>query len=145
MTALYEIQAEFLSGPTPVVRFEGVESLNTPYIFRVDLVLEASAALAIDLDGATGKNARLVVNDRDGTPRVGTSGIVAALEHIDDPDSNWVLRVHLVPRLWRLALGERRLHRHERVGAVEHPHRRGRTKQPRRGAQPLPGGTSLRG
>jgi hypothetical protein len=94
VTALYEIQAEFLSGPTPVVRFEGVESLNTPYIFRVDLVLEASAALAIDLDGATGKNARLVVNDRDGTPRVGTSGIVAALEHIDDPDSNWVLRGH---------------------------------------------------
>ena len=35
MTALYELQAEFLPGPTPVVRFEGVEALNTPYVFRV--------------------------------------------------------------------------------------------------------------
>ena len=108
VAALFELQASFLSKPGRVVRFDGREALNAPYVFRIDLALDATDVLAFDLDGATGKDATLVVNDRDGKPRMSTHGIVAALEHLEDPDADVTarLRVHLVPRLSRLAFGE---------------------------------------
>ncbi|HEY3818371.1 MAG TPA: type VI secretion system tip protein TssI/VgrG [Polyangiaceae bacterium] len=107
MKPLYELEGAFLPGPTRVFRFDCVEAMSTPYVYRVDFVLETAAALALDLDGATGEDASLVVHDRDGNQVAVVHGIVAAFEHVEERGvAGWILRAHLAPRLSRLAFGE---------------------------------------
>lgn len=107
MTALYELSADFLPPGTDVVSFEGEEALNTPYRFRVLCAVPLSDGLGVDLDGATGQTARLIIHhETSNGPSHNYSGTVAALELVDDLAQYTLLRVHIVPKAWRLSLGE---------------------------------------
>jgi type VI secretion system secreted protein VgrG len=107
MTTLYELEADFLPAGAEVISFEGSEALSTPYRFHILLVVPLADGLSLDLDGATGKTARLVIHHETSRgPRHGYSGTVAALELVEDLARYSLLRLHLVPKAWRLGLGE---------------------------------------
>ena len=106
MTPTYTLSADFLPGSAHVVSFDGEEALNRPYRFQVSFRVPLEDGLSIDLDGATGNTAQLVIQDDTAGLRQTYSGTVAALELIEDLQRFSVLRVHLVPKLWRLGLGE---------------------------------------
>ncbi len=107
MTTLYEIEASFLPAGSEVVSFEGAEALSTPYRFRVLVAISLSDGLSLDLDAATGQAARLLINQTTlGGAHHSYSGTVAALELVEDLARHTLLRIHLVPKAWRLGLGE---------------------------------------
>ena len=107
MPRLYQISASFLPPGADVVSLDGEEALNRPYRFRVVFSVPLSDGLALDLDGATGQSAQLTLqHDRQGAPQRTYSGTVAALELVEDLERHSLFRLHLVPKIWRLSLGE---------------------------------------
>jgi type VI secretion system secreted protein VgrG len=107
MASLYELQADFLPSNAQVVSFDGEEALNRLYRFRVLFSVPLEAGLSLDLDGATGQTAKFFINrESSDAPARTYSGTVAALELVEDLQRFSLLRLHLVPRLWKLSLGE---------------------------------------
>jgi type VI secretion system secreted protein VgrG len=107
MTPLYELRAGFLPPAARVLSFEGTECISALYEFRITIALRQDEALDLDLDGATGQRATLRINDQTtATPQFAYHGIVACLELLGDRDGYSILRVTLVPSLWKLVLGE---------------------------------------
>ncbi|WP_437754783.1 type VI secretion system Vgr family protein [Sorangium sp. So ce1389] len=107
MPRLYHLSASFLPPGAGVIALDGEEALNRPYRFRILFSLPLAAGLALDLDGATGQTAQLLLRDETtGVTHRTYSGTVAALEMIDGLEQHSLFRLHLVPRLWRLSLGE---------------------------------------
>jgi type VI secretion system secreted protein VgrG len=107
MNPLYELHGDLLPPSAQVVSIEGEEALNRPYRFRVLFRVPLAEGLSLDLDGVTGTTARLSLHDEGtGALRHTYSGTVAALELVEDLQRFSLLRLHLVPRLWRLGLGE---------------------------------------
>ncbi len=107
MASLYEIQADFLPPNAQVISFEGEEALNRPYRLRILFSVPLADGLSIDLDGIAGQPAKLVINREGRSASQHTySGTVAALELVEDLRRVSLLRLHLVPKLWRLGLGE---------------------------------------
>jgi type VI secretion system secreted protein VgrG len=105
--APYELRAAFLPASARVVSFEGQESIGSLYHFEVTVVVPLEVALELDLDAATGTLATLRINDdKMGAVRRQYHGVVSSLELIGDREQFSVFRVHLVPKLWRLTLGE---------------------------------------
>lgn len=107
MASLYELQADFLPENAQVVSFDGEEAVNRIYRFRILFTVPLEAGLSLDLDGATGQTAKFFINrDSSTAPARTYAGTVAALELVEDLQRFSLLRLHLVPKAWRLSLGE---------------------------------------
>ncbi len=102
----FELSGDGLPDDLRVLRLEGEEALNEPYALRILSVSESNPSLG-SLDGASGQNAKLVLREGEGgAARTTYHGIVAALELVREDDLRSLLRLTLVPRTWRLGLGE---------------------------------------
>ncbi|WP_437811514.1 type VI secretion system Vgr family protein [Sorangium sp. So ce1078] len=107
MPRLYHISASFLPPGASVVSFDGEEALSRLYRFRILFSLPLAEGLGLDLDASIGQAAQLLLRDGlTGVVHQAYSGMVAALELLDDLERHSLFRLHLVPRLWRLSLGE---------------------------------------
>ncbi|XXX75816.1 type VI secretion system tip protein TssI/VgrG [Sorangium sp. So ce134] len=107
MPRLYHLSASFLPPGASVVSFDGEEALSRLYRFRVLFSLPLAEGLGLDLDAAVGQSAQFLLRDGlAGAVHQTISGTVAALELVEDLEQRSVFRLHLVPRLWRLSLGE---------------------------------------
>ncbi|XXT23203.1 type VI secretion system tip protein TssI/VgrG [Sorangium sp. So ce429] len=106
MKPIYELRADFLSANAHVVSFDGEECLNRPYRFSVLFRVPLEEGLALDIDGAAGTTARFVIHRESTDEALVYSGTVAGLDLVEDLERFSLLRLHLVPKLWRLGLGE---------------------------------------
>jgi type VI secretion system secreted protein VgrG len=105
--SLYQLRAGFLPASARLASFEGEEGLGTLYRFAVTVAVPLEAGLELNLDAATGTRATLRINDpHTGALRHQYHGVVSSLELVEDRERFSVFRLHLVPQLWRLTLGE---------------------------------------
>jgi type VI secretion system secreted protein VgrG len=91
-----------------VVGFRGAEAISRPYEHEIFLALHGEE---IELASAIGAAGRLTIDrEKDTIPPFIFAGIVAHIELLHDIDGLSLVRVILVPRLWRLGLS-----RHSRI------------------------------
>jgi type VI secretion system secreted protein VgrG len=82
-----------------VVRFEGMEAMSEPFLFRLDLVMEESEP---DFEAILGKPGLLTIEGSEGTRYV--SGVVSKFEQSGEPTRLTQYQAELVPKLWLLGL-----------------------------------------
>ncbi|MDR0476464.1 MAG: type VI secretion system tip protein VgrG [Desulfobulbaceae bacterium] len=102
-------------GELKVYAFSGVERVNAPYEFSIEVVSDNAN---LDLTTALGKECLLTIGDRDGDkhPR---HGCIRQIEQGHSGNASTFYRVHMVPRLWFLSQAQGyHIHRRQRAPRV---------------------------
>ena len=113
MNDLITISSSAVPSSTKVVGFRGTESMSRPYEIEIFLSLRQEVGEELDLAGAIGAKARLVLNrESDKIVPFVFAGIFANVEILHAYNGHILLRALLVPSLWQLGLS-----RHSRIFA----------------------------
>jgi type VI secretion system secreted protein VgrG len=108
MSDSFVINCGALPEGTRVMGFRGVEAISKPYCFEIYVSVHRGLGDTVDLDDALGSRVALeVVRHVDLLEMVRSTpfrfqGIVSALELVNEMADRTVLRVTMVPQLWRL-------------------------------------------
>lgn len=98
-----------------IYSFHGMEEVNKPYEFDVELV---HSSPQVDLDGLVGSEASFSMADRSGGTRL-VHGIIRDIAQLHSANSRTHYRAYIVPRLW--FLGQRvnhRIYQHQNVPQI---------------------------
>lgn len=96
---LLTIESEALPTGTEIVSLRGKEGLSQPYHFEAGLLIRDAS---FDSDGAIRERVTLTIHPGDGQPPQKLHGIISAIEHLNQWQSQALYRIRVVPLMWNL-------------------------------------------
>jgi type VI secretion system secreted protein VgrG len=102
MEDIFTISSSGLPDGARVVGFRGHEAISKPYALEIFVTIASEESHALDLGDAVNSRATLTLDRRDGRQPFAFHGVLAQVSLIHEMGGRALIRLMLVPRLWRL-------------------------------------------
>jgi type VI secretion system secreted protein VgrG len=103
MDDIFTISSSGLPDGARVVGFRGHEAISKPYVLEIFVTIASEESHALDLGDAVNSRATLTLDRRDGRQPFAFHGVLAEVSLLHEMGGRALVRLMLVPRLWRLS------------------------------------------